>query len=204
MPEDLSAVDPSISDLLGGVIGPAGIVIAGIGPPQIPATGIPPLDGVHDPWRPIDEDGDWVSQFYAVSWEADATIPTSGPDGLGVGTSWLLPGADQVGNLTPTWEEYFATQGPNIAPGNPPTFTDAGSGIVGLSFYNATNPPNSSIDPTDFMGAGVTIIGTYEFPEPTEAVAIPGPDGAYYADLTDLGSPVFYGPKTAGNWGEGG
>jgi hypothetical protein len=205
--EDLSAIDPSLAALLGGVIDPAGVMIAGIGPPQIPATGIPPLDGINDPWRPIDQDGDWVSQFYAVTWEAGGELPTE-ITGPADGYSWYVPGLSMVDNLTPTWEEYLASP-PNSGEVAPAvltnyTFADDGTGILGLGFYDATDPPDSDIDLADYIGDGVTIIEPYEFPAPSEAVAIPGPDGAYYTDLTDLSTPVFYGPKTDGDWGEGG
>jgi len=50
-----------------------------------------------------------------------------------------------------------------------------------------------------------TIVANNAFTFVTPVPAIPSPlgnEGDYYVDLADPGAPIFYGPKTDGDWGE--
>jgi hypothetical protein len=53
------------------------------------------------------------------------------------------------------------------------------------------------------MGSDIVIGALYEFPPGSDAVALPGPDGGFFMDVTDPAAPVLYGPKTDGEWGDG-
>jgi hypothetical protein len=190
---------------------PDDIVLAGIGTPATAAIGAPIADGVHDPWRNGGQyvpSTFWSSAFYALSWVDGADLPNIGADGVGVigdGYGWLRPFI--VDNVTPTWDEFANTFDVVAFPpsGVPGVYAadGAGSGVLAIYYDGGGATPNTAIDPLDYIGAGFTVIGPYEFPAGTPGEALPGPDGAYYHDETDKTVPVVYGPKAGGDWGAG-
>jgi len=178
-----------LSNQMPGAQGPTGAdgatIRHGLG---APATGIPPLDGVHDPWRPIDAYGDWLGQPYAVSWEAGAVFTSPADPPAGGQYFWWTVAFVEPWNVW--WRQTTAD------------LTIDGTGVIALGYatQDLSAPSDLTYDaPAAIVNCtGFTLIEPYEF---DSYQSLPGNEGDYYIDESNVHQPMLYGPLTAGEWG---